>query len=133
MVLTVIMSLAFHAPPRPRPAKGVSLALVATAYCVRGRTRSGVRTHHGVVAADPKVLPVGTRIRIEGLGPRHNGVYTVMDTGAAVKGREIDIFMADCARAKRFGRQRARVQVLNRARPRARRTRTVRRLNPRFA
>jgi 3D (Asp-Asp-Asp) domain-containing protein len=94
--------------PKPRGALGVS----ATAYCVKGTTRSGVHTRRGIVAADPRVLPLGSVVRVEGLAPRHNGVYTVSDTGRAVKGREIDIFMPDCAMAERFGRQAAQVHVL---------------------
>ena len=42
------------------------------------------------------------------------GIYTVMDTGAAVKGRTLDIFIADCERARRFGKQPVRVSVLRR-------------------
>ena len=89
-----------------------TLQVQVTAYCDQGETASGVQTRRGIVAADPDVLPLGSRIRVEGLDARHNGTYDVQDTGSAVKGRIIDIFMADCAAAKRFGRQTARVQVL---------------------
>jgi 3D (Asp-Asp-Asp) domain-containing protein len=84
----------------------------ATAYCQGGRTKSGIPARPGVVAADPALLPVGTVIRI--LDGPSSGVYTVMDTGAAVKGRRIDIFIADCARAQKFGAQSVRVRVLRR-------------------
>jgi len=66
----------------------------------------------GIVAADPRVLPVGTVLRI--LDGPSSGIYTVMDTGAAVKGHEIDIFVPDCARAERFGEQTLRVRVIRR-------------------
>ena len=95
-----------------RTSRSKTLRVEVTAYCDQGETASGVQTRRGIVAADPDVLPLGSRIRVEGLDPRHNGTYDVEDTGGAVKGRIIDIFMRDCAAAKRFGRQIARVQVL---------------------
>jgi 3D (Asp-Asp-Asp) domain-containing protein len=84
----------------------------ATAYCVEGETASGVQTRKGIVAADPDVLPLGSRIRVDGLGRRLSRTYDVEDTGRLVKGREIDIFMDDCDAAKQFGRRPARVRVL---------------------
>src|SRR4051794_16643842 len=90
------------APAEPAARPGASLRLTATAYCQGGTTKSGARTHMGIVAADPQVLPVGSIVRID--SPRsHAGIYTVLDTGPAVKGHELDIFIADCARAQRFG------------------------------
>jgi len=52
------------------------------------------------------------RVRI--IDGAHSGVYTVMDTGPAVKGRKIDIFMASCERAAKFGEQQLRIRVLRR-------------------
>jgi len=89
-----------------------TMQVKATAYCQGGRTKSGIPARAGVVAADPAVLPVGTVIQI--LDGASSGVYTVMDTGAAVKGRRIDIFIADCARAQKFGAQSVRLRVLRR-------------------
>ena len=83
----------------------------ATAYSVTGTTASGMQTRRGIVAADPSVLPIGTRIRVTDAGA-YSGVYTVTDTGPAVKGHTIDIFMADGAAAKRFGRRRVQVEIL---------------------
>src|ERR1700720_4371824 len=75
----------------------------ATAYCRKGRTESGLQSHTGMLAADPRVLPIGSVVRIVD-GP-YAGVYTVADTGGGVKGRRIDIFVSSCARAVRFGRR----------------------------
>ena len=94
-------------------APGASLRLTATAYCQEGKTKSGAQTRSGIVAADPRVLPVGSVIRIDAPAA-YAGVYTVMDTGGAVNGRRLDVFIPDCARAKRFGRQPMRVRVLRR-------------------
>ena len=74
-----------------------TLKVTATAYCDGGTTQSGTKARTGNDAADPKVLPVGTVLQI--LDGPHSGVYTVMDTGSAVKGRRIDIFMPDCPAA----------------------------------
>jgi 3D (Asp-Asp-Asp) domain-containing protein len=66
----------------------------------------------GIVAADPDVLAIGTRIRITGLKRGRDGVYRVMDTGERVQGRRIDLFVESCAQARRFGRQSVRVAVV---------------------
>jgi len=95
-----------------RPIRNTTLRLSATAYCQHGRTKSGVQTREGIVAADPRRLPLGTRLRILAPGQSYAGVYTVMDTGSGVKGREIDIFMPSCSRAKRFGRRTVNVSIV---------------------
>lgn len=83
----------------------------ATAYSIEGRTASGVSTRKGIVAADPAVLPLGSRIRVSGAGP-YNGEYVVEDTGRKIDGREIDIYLANDAEAKRFGNKHVTVEVL---------------------
>ena len=99
--------------PRPRqPAPPSSTSFSATAYCQGTTTASGARVRSGIVAADPTVLPLGTTIRLEGLEPRYNRVYRVLDTGRSVRGREIDIYMRDCREAIRFGRRSASVSVV---------------------
>jgi rare lipoprotein A len=85
----------------------------AAAYSVTGTTSSGDLTSRGTVAADPAVLPVGTRIRITGAG-RYSGVYVVNDTGPKIAGARIDIYMPSRLEAKRFGRRRVRLRVLPR-------------------
>jgi 3D (Asp-Asp-Asp) domain-containing protein len=119
-LLTVAAAAALAAAPknppthRAAPHPGAVLTVSATAYCDAGKTRSGLHTRRGIVAADPKVLPVGSTIRIIAPGERYDGIYTVMDTGGAINGRELDIFMTDCERAVRFGRRDVRVRVLRR-------------------
>jgi 3D (Asp-Asp-Asp) domain-containing protein len=75
----------------------------------RGITASGHPTHWGTVAADPRHLPMGTRITIEGFG---DTVFVVEDTGSAVVGNAIDVWFPDLASAARLGRQQRRVTVL---------------------
>ena len=101
---------------RPR-----EMRVSATAYCLRGKTSTGDHVRKGVVAADPRVLPVGTVFRISGGGKSTRGTYRVADRGAAVKGHEIDIFMPSCREAERFGRRRVRLEILKPASAIARR------------
>ena len=78
----------------------------ATAYCLRGRTASGEYVRQGIIAADPRVLPLGTVVTIQG-----RGTYVVKDTGGAIKGSRIDIWMASCRDAIQFGRRKVRLTV----------------------
>lgn len=80
------------------------MTFTATAYCQRGITASGVTVRDGIVAADPDVLPLGTVIRLERAG-RYDGVYRVLDTGADIRGRRLDLFVRNCREAVRFGRK----------------------------
>jgi 3D (Asp-Asp-Asp) domain-containing protein len=87
-----------------------TMRLSATAYCMSGQTRSGERTRAGTVAADPRLLPIGTVLRI----PHHRGFFTVLDTGSGVKGRKLDIYMPSCRKARAFGRRAVRVEIVSR-------------------
>ena len=87
----------------------------ATAYCQRGLTHAGTRVKPGTVAADPRVIPLGSTIHVRGMKRARNGRYTVLDTGRGIKRREIDVFLPSCAAARRFGRQIVHVRVLTRA------------------
>jgi 3D (Asp-Asp-Asp) domain-containing protein len=90
-----------------------ALTFMATAHSIEGQTADGTRAKPGTAAADPNVLPLGTRIHVIGAGS-YSGHYTITDTGPAVKGREIDLYMSSNAEAKKFGRQRVKVIVLKR-------------------
>ena len=94
------------------PEAGTALHFHATAYCKGTTTASGVRVRTGVAAADPKLLPVGSVVNVSVGDEQYNGVYTVMDTGPAVQGRELDLYMWSCHEALRFGRKRIQVTVL---------------------
>lgn len=84
----------------------------ATAYCLRGRTANGGSVRRGIVAADPRVLPLGTRIYLN--AGSYSGSYVVADTGGAVKGRKLDIWVPNCSEAMRFGRRSVSVNILGR-------------------
>ena len=91
---------------------GGRLAFSATAYCKGVTTTSGVAAQTGVAAADPQLLPVGSVIEIDSVEPRYMGIYTIMDTGPAVQGRQVDIYMWSCNEALQFGRRPIRLLVL---------------------
>jgi 3D (Asp-Asp-Asp) domain-containing protein len=78
-------------------------AFRATAYCLKGRTATGGGVRRGIVAADPRVLPLGSRIQID--AGAYSGTYTVADTGGAIRGRILDIWVPSCSEANRFGRR----------------------------
>lgn len=83
----------------------------ATAFAQNGLTAAGTPAREGIVAADPGVLPLGTRIRVAGAGA-YDGVYIVTDTGRRIDGNEIDIYVPTAAEAKRFGERTVSVTVL---------------------
>jgi len=88
------------------------LRFVVTAYCRGTTTASGVVPRSGIAAADPELLPVGSVIQVSSLGPRYDGIYTILDTGPKVQGRLIDIYLWNCDEAVMFGRRAAAVVVL---------------------
>lgn len=93
------------------PAPSLNGRYVATAYSQTGITASGQWTHRHVVAADPAMLPIGTRIKITRAG-RYSGEYVVADTGAKVEGRRLDLYVPSTPECKKFGVKRVRVKVL---------------------
>ena len=84
---------------------------VATAYSLRGRTASGRPVAKGLIAADPRHLPLGSRVRLE--AGAYSGEYLVADTGSMVRGRRIDIWTPSSREAMRFGRRTVKLTVLS--------------------
>jgi 3D (Asp-Asp-Asp) domain-containing protein len=84
--------------PAVRPAAGKRLIVLATAYSLPGSTASGLPVGPGIVAVDPTVIPLGTRMTIPGYG---EGVAA--DTGTAVKGLRIDVWFPTLAQARAWG------------------------------
>ncbi len=92
------------------------LKMEATAYTPdagRGaaatfRTATGRRAQYGVVAVDPRVIPLNTLVFVEGYG-----FALACDTGGAIKGHKIDLCMAERSAAMAFGRRKVTVHVFS--------------------
>lgn len=84
---------------------------VATAYSRKGRGASGMGVRAGTIAADPRVLPFGTRVRLD--AGQYSGEYVVTDSGSAIKGRKIDVWIPSFREACRFGRRNVKLSVLS--------------------
>lgn len=82
----------------------------ATAYALNGLTRSGVYVRRGVIAADPRVLPLGSVVEIK--AGKYSGVYTVHDTGKSIKGNVVDLWVPSTNEARTFGRRQIKLHVL---------------------
>ncbi len=76
------------------------LKVDAVAYYLPGKTALGVPVGKGIVAVDPKLIPLGTRLHIPGYGPG-----LAADVGTAIKGRIIDLWMPNTAAARKWGRR----------------------------
>jgi 3D (Asp-Asp-Asp) domain-containing protein len=88
------------APPA-QPATGDrSITVSSTGYALPGHTATGIPVGWGVVAVDPSVIPLGTRMTIPGYG---EGVAA--DTGSAVRGATIDLWFPTLAQARAWGRR----------------------------
>lgn len=115
LVTAILLFLSFQTMSAAYPWRRTRprvMRMQATAFVRDGKpTSAGTIAHDGIVAADPRVLPLGSRIRITKAG-EYDGVYTVTDTGGKVKGRHIDVFVTSAAEAKKFGKQVVTVQLL---------------------
>ena len=79
---------------------GGTITVSTTGYALRGRTATGIQTGPGVVAVDPSVIPLGTRMTIPGYGEA-----IAADTGGAVHGNVIDLWFPSTAQALQWGRR----------------------------
>ncbi len=82
----------------PTPGVGGAMTVTATGYAIHGRTATGAPTGWGVVAVDPSVIPLGTRMTIPGYG---EGIAA--DTGSAIDGSRIDVWFPTVAQARAWG------------------------------
>lgn len=73
-----------------------------------GKTATGTRARYGVVAIDPKVIPLGSKVKVEGF----KTIFSAEDVGGAIKGKKIDIFHPNLKRCLEFGHQKRKVWVL---------------------
>lgn len=79
-----------------------------------GLTASGTKVRPGVVAVDPKVIPLGTKLYVKSLdGTKDYGFAVAEDTGGAIKGNKIDLFFESGKDVYNFGRRKVKVYILN--------------------
>src|ERR1700733_1628527 len=76
-----------------KPVRG-PVPFIATAYSTKGNTVKGVETQPGIVAADKRVLPLGSTIRVTEAG-KYSGLFVVTDLGTAIVGNRIDVYVAE--------------------------------------
>jgi 3D (Asp-Asp-Asp) domain-containing protein len=94
--------------PREEPQEPEPMIFEATAYCYTGnRTATGTWPSRGTIAVDPEVIPLGTRLHIEGYG---EGIAE--DTGGAIRGEIIDLYMLDRNEALSWGRRQVEVRII---------------------
>ena len=96
---------------------GRELYVTATAYTAScsgcsGITATGLDLRNNpsvkVIAVDPRVIPLGTKVFVEGYG------YAVAaDTGGAIKGNKIDVFIANKSQAYKWGRKKVKIRILD--------------------
>jgi 3D (Asp-Asp-Asp) domain-containing protein len=90
-------------PPEPEP-----MTFTATAYTWTGnRTATGTWPSRGTVAVDPRVIPLGTELHIEGYGSA-----VAADTGGAIQGQKIDLYMDSEHECWQWGRRQVEVRVI---------------------
>jgi 3D (Asp-Asp-Asp) domain-containing protein len=90
-----------RAPTSTAAARGVLLgSFEVTCHTGKGVTASGRPSSRETVSVDPQAVPLGTRLVIEGVGPR-----VAADTGRSIRGQRLDIWEPSAAACKRFGRR----------------------------
>jgi 3D (Asp-Asp-Asp) domain-containing protein len=83
-------------------------SMVATAYCDGGNTASGPACGDGIIAVDPSVIPLGSKVYVVGYG------YAIAaDTGGFIKGNRIDLWMSNNSLCEQWGRRTVTMYVLD--------------------
>ena len=94
---------------------GEPVPVQLTAYCLQGTTRRDRLVREGIVAADPKLFPLGRYVELY-IGGEYHGRFLVDDTGSRIHEAILDIWTPDCREARRFGRQRGTATLVVRPR-----------------
>lgn len=104
-----------QAQSAPKNVSGRTITMRSTAYTSDpsenggySTTAMGTAIRYGVAAVDPNVIPLGTRLYIEGYG-----YARAEDTGGAIKGNKIDLVFGSKSQSNRWGRRTVRVTILN--------------------
>lgn len=87
-----------HGAPPPPAGVGRRIPVKAYAYHLRGFTARGTRTRLGAIAVDPRVIPLGSKLYIPGYGWGR-----AVDTGGAIQGRKIDVWLPTMSQCMQWG------------------------------
>lgn len=86
---------------QPQRDDAKTIACEVSAYCLRGKTAAGTTPGPGTISVDPNVIPLGSRLWVEGYGEGW-----AVDTGSAIKGYTLDVWFADRETCMQWGRRR---------------------------
>jgi len=89
----------------PPAGGGASFTVESTAYCLGGTTATGMPVGRGIIAVDPSVIPLGSRVHVSGYGDA-----IAADTGGAIQGNIIDVWLP-CGEAYSWGRRSVTITV----------------------
>jgi 3D (Asp-Asp-Asp) domain-containing protein len=91
---------------QPQSTQAYQLKVDAVAYHLPGKTALGVPVKRGVVAVDPTLIPLGTKLHVPGYGPG-----LAADVGYAIRGRIIDLWFPSTKKARAWGRRTVTITV----------------------
>jgi 3D (Asp-Asp-Asp) domain-containing protein len=106
VLAVLVLGIEGSAFGQPQAPHAYRIKVDAVAYSLPGSTALGVPVGKGVVAVDPKLIPLGTRLHVPGYG---RGLAA--DVGYAIKGRIIDLWFPTKARARQWGRRTVTITV----------------------
>lgn len=106
VLIGATLSVGGSAFGQPQAPQAYRLKVDAVAYSLPGRTALGIPVKRGVVAVDPRLIPLGTKLHIPGYGA---GIAA--DVGTAIKGRIIDLWFPTTAKARQWGRRSVTITV----------------------
>jgi len=102
----LVLGLEGSAFGQPQAPRAYRLKVDAVAYYLPGSTALGVPVRKGVVAVDPRLIPLGTKLHVPGYGPG-----LAADIGYAIQGRVIDLWFPSTAKARQWGRRTVTITV----------------------
>jgi 3D (Asp-Asp-Asp) domain-containing protein len=106
VLVGVLASAVGAAHGQPQGEQAYRIEVDAVAYYLPGKTALGVPVRKGVVAVDPRLIPLGTKLHVPGYGPS-----LAADVGTAIKGRVIDLWFPTNAQARDWGRRTVTITV----------------------
>lgn len=100
VLVATLVAAGSSALGQPHEPQAYRLKVDAVAYHLPGKTALGVPVRRGVVAVDPNLIPLGTKLHVPGYG-----AALAADVGYAIKGRIIDLWFPSTEKARAWGRR----------------------------